>query len=330
MGIKKFYELFEGEEKKLDDFKGKTIVIDGTALIYSAVGAFNANHLTDADGNVTSHIVVVFNTMLAFIKSSITTIWVFDYYKSKYEEIMPTAKAETIAATAATAKAEEPIDLKREEKDRREEVKTFSVTYTQIDECIQLLILFGCKVTIAPQGIEAECLCAVISNDLGGCVYSPDSDSLLFGAKQLIRRDKQKKTQSYLTYSLNALLTKHEISQEQLIQIGIAMGSDFAEKSPKIGVKTVIPAIKAGKIVFSDRQKQAIALFTAQCDVTNVKFTNNNANYRGLVDFLVTKQFTRQNVLKKLFTNLPPELISKDERKLLSAENKINLLDTAK
>jgi hypothetical protein len=112
----------------------------------------------------------------------------------------------------------------------------------------------------APAGFEAEQLAAYLTNNhLHGikadAVLTPDPDCLLFGARMMIKNDKQK----FYKYQLASILHDNKISHDDLIKIGVILGCDFADKTPGVGPGTVLK--KQAAISLTDRQISAVAYF---------------------------------------------------------------------
>ncbi len=141
-----------------------------------------------------------------------------------------------------------------------------------IGDMLFVLHCLGVPHVIAPEQIEAEQFAAALTictHHKYDYVVSPDSDSLLFGARHLVKRDKKK---MYL-YDLGALLTKYKLTQSELTKVSVALGSDFAPKTKGIGAKTVLK--KIASIELSDAQKAAMAIFTKRLTLDEI----NNAEW---------------------------------------------------
>ena len=91
----------------------------------------------------------------------------------------------------------------------------------------------------APKNFEAEHIAACLNQkNIVDAVLTNDSDTLLFGAKQIIKISKIKKKKIFLLYSLNNISTKYKIDLNDLIKVGLCLGTDFNKKGVKgIGIK---------------------------------------------------------------------------------------------
>jgi flap endonuclease-1 len=173
----------------------------------------------------------------------------------------------------------------------------------------------------SPAGFEAEQICALatkndnILNTKIDYVFTTDVDTLLFGAKKLIKRDTRKK--KLFLYDLKNILTDNELTQDDLIKIGLILGTDFANKTPRVGPKTVLKKFRY--IELTTNQKDAIELIfkkeLSKSDINNIIIHNVNnkpftdkKKYEDLLFWLETKNYNRERINKqfskqKLFQN---------------------------
>ncbi len=162
-----------------------------------------------------------------------------------------------------------------------------------------------------PCGFDAEQIAAFATNinifdKLMDYVFTSDADCLLFGAKQLIKRDIKKK--KFFLYNLQNILKEHNLDQKDLIKIGLILGTDFAPKSAGIGPKTVLKKYK--KIELTEQQLNAYnqnfmrtlteeELKTLKNSIHNVDSTpfSNKEKFTQLLDWLeLVKKFNRSRI----------------------------------
>ena len=170
-----------------------------------------------------------------------------------------------------------------------------------------------------PAGFDAEQIAAIATNTpifkedqidkKMDCVLTPDADCLLFGAKQLIKRDIRKK--KLFKYNLSDLLKNYELTQSNLIKVGIILGTDFSPKTPRIGPKTVLK--KYNDIELSKEQQDAFDKnFMREItndEIKSIKTSINNADkksfsdkkkYEDLLTWLeLVKNFNRARIEKQ-------------------------------
>lgn len=289
MGVKKFTRVFScDKEITFKELKGKTIAVDALVEIYRAMLGMTPNkRLTDATGNPTSHINIIFSLILNLHKSEINQIWVFDNIRSKDYEKNKDKIKELEIRQKKRKKAQERIDIleknldinneqdleqflseeikegekneKQEEKEESKEEKIkkinmlkkriFSIKSWMIDDIKFMLDKMNISWIDAPHGYEGEHLAAYLTkHGIADAVLSSDTDTLVFGAKQLIKRDTKKSTKNkkmFLLYTLSELFKTYKIDQDSLIKVSLCLGTDFNPNGIKlIGEKTVLKKYK--------------------------------------------------------------------------------------
>jgi len=123
----------------------------------------------------------------------------------------------------------------QQKKDRRD---ADEVTQAMIQECQQLLTLFGLPYITAPMEAEAQCA-ELVKLGLVDGIVTDDSDVFLFGGTRVYRymfNDKQV-VQCYLTTDLEK---DFSLDQHRLIAAALLLGSDYTEGIPGVGPVTAI------------------------------------------------------------------------------------------
>jgi len=196
-----------------------------------------------------------------------------------------------------------------------------------IQESKELLSAMGIFVVQAPGEGEAEAsFLARINNDLFG-VVSQDYDSLLFGAPNLIRNltvSKRRKIHSgYIEVNpeiieLEKVLNALEINLDQLICLGILVGTDYNPKGiPMIGQKKALDIVKRHKqpvLIFKSVEEKIMALpkedkfdwqeifeLFHKPNVSNQEITFPKINEKKIKEILVQKHnFSLDRIEKQL------------------------------
>lgn len=305
MGIQNFTKVFAPKKEiKYKELTGKHIAIDASVEVYrAALGMSVSNGLTDANGNPTSHINTILLGVILKLKSfGVNQYWVFDYSDAENTTYHnPLKKMELEKRIAQKKRAKDRLDQLKSELDQIEifssdededetitdkknkqdiinkkkkietqEKAAFTMQKFYMDDVIFMLDCLEVPWIQSPPGFDAEQLCAISTNDdrIFGTkmdyVLTPDVDALLFGANKIIKRDTRKK--KLYEYDLRELLSVNDISLNDLIKIGLILGSDFADKTPGIGPKTVM------------KKYQTIVLSEAQTKAMNEKFTRTITN----------------------------------------------------
>lgn len=344
MGVKGFAKVFSPSAVTLKDLKNQTLAVDASLEIYRAIlGMESVKGLTDTRGRPTLHVSVILANLVAYKAASITTIWVFDFDPEMSSDAHNPLKVKELeerrARRAAANKKIEKLKQAQDGRDAlfsdsdsdsdtdaiapanipREIVKQEKIAFTlqpwMVNDIKLILNFLNVKWVEAPRGVEGECLAARLTHEdvaEADAVLSSDADSLLFGANALIK--KNAKTKKYDRFYLSEVLEAKDISQTQLIKIGIALGTDmYKDKQKKlfyrIGPKSVVSKVKSGALDerFDDPEvKSAIEHFGKTCDVTSLDWHNADEDEYSdinkaalLIDWLVSeKSFNRARVAK--------------------------------
>jgi len=285
-----------GKEVKLQDIKNHRVCVDASGVIYSSILAMQRiNALTDSKGNITAHINTIFNKVLQLNSFGIQQVWVFDSDKPN------------------PVKADE-LKRRREKAYKSKDPKVqFRMNAQHVDDIKTLLTMLGVAWIIAPQGLEAEQYGAWLTKGLSlnsrFCQYmlSNDSDVIAFGGTLLrqvsVRSSTGKTTKTtYFIYEYDMILQEMGITHDELLKIAVIMGTDFNAGTPRIGVKTVVAKMRAGKVSYTDSQKRIMEYY--KTDLTEIITHNdikfNDYDKEGLIVYLVSKDFNKERLEKRL------------------------------
>ena len=236
--------------------RGKKVSIDAYNAIYQFLTAIrqpDGTPLIDSQGKITSHLSGIFYRTINLMENGIIPIYVFD---GKPPELK---SAELQRRKKIKEEAEKKLEKAKEE-GKTTELKKYSQMATRLtnemaDEGKKLLKSMGIPIVEAPSEGEAESA-YINAIGLSFATASQDYDSLLFGAKNLIRnltitgKRKLPNKDIYVEIKperieLEPLLKKLGITREQLIDIAILIGTDYDPSGIKgIGPKTAYRLIK--------------------------------------------------------------------------------------
>ena len=238
----------------LSDLSGKKFAVDAYNTIYqflSSIRQPDGTPLQDFRGNTTGHLAGIFYRNARLLENGIKPIYVFDGKP-------PDFKADVLGERSEKKKEAEAAWKNALEKGMMEDARKYAqatsrLTQEMVAESKELLRLMGIPVIEAPSEGEAQASQMVIEGTADAAA-SQDIDCLLFGAPLLLRnlsiggRRKLPGKQEYIEItpeyiSLEETLAGLNITREQLIWMGILVGTDFDE-----GVKGIGPK-KAHKIV---------------------------------------------------------------------------------
>ncbi len=249
-------KLVSKRKIELAGLANKRIAIDGYNVLYqflSIIRQQDGTPLMDEHGNVTSHLSGLFYRTIELISVGIRPMYVFDGIPSML-------KQKTIHARMKRREdAREAWEAARKEGDIKK-ARQFAQGSTRVDKGIvesakRLLDCMGIYYISAPSEGEAQAsfLCR---NGLVDVVGSQDYDTLLLGAPLVARNitiSGKRKLPGKSIYvnvepeliSLGDTLASMQISREQLIWIGLMLGTDFNDGIKGIGPKTALKIAKS-------------------------------------------------------------------------------------
>lgn len=249
-------DILDYDEVTIDSISNKKIAIDTFNMLYQFLASIrqsDGNPLTDSKGNITSHLKGLFNRCVYFKRNNIKPIFVFDgqppKLKEKERENRQKKKIE------ADKKYKNALELGLAEEAIKYAQGTSKLIPEMVEEAKELITAFGFPIIQAPS--EGEAQAAYFSQD--GTIFacaSQDFDSLLFGAKHLIRnisvlnKRKISGTSTYKQlpvefYDLDKNLKKLMITLDELIIVAILCGTDFNPGGIKgIGPKKALKMVR--------------------------------------------------------------------------------------
>lgn len=252
-------EIIEAKEISWGEMGGKKIAIDAYNALYQFLAVIrqpDGKPLMDSKGRITSHLSGLYYRTINLIERGIRPVYVFDgkppEFKRKELEKREEIKKE------ATRKFLEAKELGLEEKMAKYAKMALYLTKEMVEDAKRLLDAMGIPWVQAPSEGEAQAayMCAK------GSVWasaSQDYDSLLFGSPRLIRnltisgKRKIPRKDIYVEIKpeiieLQKVLERLNITREQLILIGILVGTDYNPGGIKgIGPKTALEYVKRYK-----------------------------------------------------------------------------------
>jgi flap endonuclease-1 len=254
MGVK-LGSLFPSEQISFKDLHDRIIVIDAYNVLHQFLATIrqrDGTALKNADGKITSHLSGLFYRTANLVQNKIKPVYVFD---GKPHEL----KQETIdernrRRLQAEKDWKEALEKGDTAKARVKAQQTSRVTDEIVAQSKTLLEILGIPYVQAPEEGEAQASYMVRKGDAYG-VGSQDFDCLLIGSPILIRnltsasKRKLPGKKAYVKVHperiyLNQTLDKLGISQKQLVDMAILMGTDFNQGIKGIGPKKSLKLIK--------------------------------------------------------------------------------------
>ena len=248
-------DIVPKESSTLEDFKDRVVAIDAYNTIYqflSSIRTYDGSPLTDSQGRPTSHLNGLFSRTAKLIGVGIKPVFVFDGKP-------PALKQKTLEARAARkTKAHEEWQAALEVGDletaKIKAQQTSRLTSEMVQESKALLDALGIPHIQAPSEGESQASYLVQKGEVWAAA-SQDFDSLLFGAPILVRnltfsgRRKLPRQQKYTNIEpeiikLEVTLQNLGITREQLVDVGIIVGTDFNDGVKGLGPKKALKLIR--------------------------------------------------------------------------------------
>jgi len=240
----------------LASLSSKSIAIDAYNALYQFLAIIrqpDGTPLKDRTGRITSHLSGLLYRTSNLVEMGIRVVYVFDGVPPALKEVEIKRRARV--KEEALVKYEKALQEGRVEEARMYAQMTSKLKDYMADDAKRLLKLLGIPWIQAPSEGEAQAAHLAKRGDTDFCA-SQDYDSLLFGAPQLIRnvtisgRRKLPRKNVYIEVvpeivELDKVLGELGITFEQLVDIGILVGTDFNPEGVKgIGPKTALQLIK--------------------------------------------------------------------------------------
>ena len=239
---------------QLSDLSGQRIAVDAFLTAYQFITSLRARgdgkdgtYLRDSKGRPVSHLMGFLDRCAALVEAGIDPVFVFDGrpHELKFETLADRKERRQNAVDKWEA-AIEAEDWKAADKLGAQVV---SYTPEMVQETQEMLNLLGIAWIEAP--MEAEGAASVwCRQGMVNGVASQDWDVLLYGSPVMIRNLTSHGTKKFgrvITaemIELSELLEEHDITHEQLVDLGIMVGTDFHPGIRGIGPKTGLKLIK--------------------------------------------------------------------------------------
>ena len=317
----------------LKNYIGQTFALDASMAMYQFListqqikGGFSIADLRDTEGNLTGHLLGLYNRSIMLMENGIRPCWVFDG-KPPDAKIFVLRKRKERKENAEREKSEA-----KDEGDMEAALKfanqTVKIDKKMTDDAKKLIKLLGLPVIEAPS--EAEATCAILAkNKLVDCAATEDMDTLCFGCPILIR-DLSNKEANITEIKLEEVLKGLDINMEKFIDLCILCGCDYCPRIDNVGSikaynlikehETIENVIKYADIYNKDEShkkkltynkeeftyNEARKLFKEPevIQIKDLKIEWGKPNVEGLKEFLVKeKNFSEgriENAMKRL------------------------------
>ena len=309
---------------KLEDLGGRSIAIDAYNALYQFLAIIrqpDGTPLKDRSGRVTSHLSGLLYRTSNLVELAIKPAYVFDGAPPALKEVE--IKRRMRVKEEAAVRYERALREGKPEEARVYAQATSHLKNYMAEDSKKLLDLMGVPWIQAPSEGEAQAAHLAKRRDADYCA-SQDYDSLLFGAPRFVRnitisgRRKLPSKNIYIDVipeivELQQVLDDCGITHEQLVDVGILIGTDFNPDGIKgLGPKTALKMIKQ----YGSLEKAVVHVENAEFPVEpqrireiflhpkvtdNYKLEWRDPNVEGVVDFMCRgRDFSEDRVRRAL------------------------------
>ena len=317
-------DLTQHKKIELTNISGKAIAIDAYNTLYqflSRIRGVNGTPLKDRSGRITSHLSGLLYRTSNLVEAGIKPVFVFDGIPPILKEME--IKRRKHAKKVALAKYKKALKEGKKEDAKKYAQATSQLEKYMVEGAKHLLTLMSIPWIQAPSEGEAQAAHMTIKNDVWATA-SQDYDALLFGTPKLIRnlsitgRRKLPRKKVYVEVrpeliELDQVLTKLNITRQQLIAIAILIGTDFNPDGIKgIGPKKALQLVKKHsnlqniianleQVKFQTDPKIIEQIFLKPKVTNDYRLNWKKPDIDGVLDFLCDEHdFSRNRVQKAL------------------------------
>ena len=285
----------------LKTYTGQIFSLDASLSMYQFListqqikSGFSIADLRDSEGNLTGHLLGIFNRTIMLMENGIRPVWVFDGKPPEAKKNV-LKKRKEIKENAEKEKSEA-----KDEGDMEKALKfanqTIRIDKKMVEDAKKLIKLLGIPVIEAPS--EAEATCSIMAKDkICYCACTEDMDTLCFGCPILIR-DLSNKDDNVIQIELDLVLKGLNLNMDEFIDLCILCGCDYSSRIEGIG------AINAYKLIKEHKNIENVLKYAE-------KYNKDNSHKKKMVYDLETFNY---ELARKLFKE--PEVVNTKEIKL--------------
>lgn len=302
MGIKNFYNFLNKfapksiEIQNIQYYKNSVIGIDFNLMLYKLILSIRKNGYDIINnGIIVTHIYALLLKLRKFRKYNINAVFVLD---GKPPQIKYRILNER---NTMRKKMYNKYKYSTSDQDKKKYFYAKSdITEKEFEECIELIHIFGYNVIHSPGEADAQ-LAFLSKKNLIDYVASDDSDILLFGAHNILKGFNVVEKKNIYQINLSQIKEELDCTQNDLIKLGILLGSDYCNNS-NISINKAYKIMK--NMDYSDVERecsQAINYFKhPDVDTNFKKFKMYAVDKHELVSFLNDYSFKQESIDKIL------------------------------
>lgn len=313
------------EEVEFSYLQNKKIAIDAYNVLYqflSIIRTRKGRPLKDSSGRVTSHLSGLFYRTANLIEMGLDLVYVFDGEPPdlKREEVEERSRRRK----ESREKYKESLEKGELEEARKMAKRSARLEDYMVEDSIELLSVMGVPVVRAPSEGEAQASFMAKRGDVWA-VGSQDYDSILFGAPVVVRNITLTGRQMYPSKGMSVklkpevirhdeVLSELEIASDQLIDLGILVGTDYNDGVKGIGPVRALELVKEhGRIEEMEEVKGGLdlelvgairRLFRDPQVTESYSTERERLDSAGVIDFLCTQRDFSTNRVEKVLDEL--------------------------
>lgn len=282
-------EIIQRRRISLDDLSEKMLAVDGYNALYQFLAVIRGEKgepLMDRQRRITSHLSGLFYRNINLLEKGIKLVYVLDGEPPELKEAEIERRKRI--KKEAIVMYEESIRMGKMDEARKYAQMTSQLKDMMVEDAKRLLNYMGIAWVQAPSEGEAQAAHMAEKGHVWAAV-SQDHDSLLFGAPRLVRnlnisgRRKLPGKDKYVEVEpeqidLNQVITDLGITREQLVDVGVLIGTDF---NPD-GLKGIGP-VKALKLIMKYKRLE---------DIPELRDQLKSVDYQSIRDIFLKPNVT--------------------------------------
>lgn len=289
--------LFRYEKITFDSLQNRVMALDAHNILYqflSSIRQKDGTPLKNSRGEITSHLSGLFHRTANMVEAKIRPVYIFDGkpHPLKAKTLEERRKRKELAQL----EWEQALEAGDLDKAKTKAQQTSRLTDEMIEQSKTLLDALGIPYVQAPGEGESQA-CFMVKKDDAYAVGSQDYDCLIVGSPLLVRnltssgRRKLPGKEAYAKVSptqirLEPNLKSLEITQEQLVDMAILIGTDYNDGVKGIGPKKSLKLIKEHKKiekVLSTIESEDLPSLTEVKEIRKIFLTPNVTDKYQLV-----------------------------------------------
>lgn len=309
MGIKNLMQIIKKyaptslKLTKITDYQNKIIAIDANLMIYKMIFAIRMNgYDLIYDGIIVTHLYTLLQKIKGFIKYNITPVFVFDGVPPQIKE--GTLKQRKEFFNFMQQKYYKAVT--QDEKKKYYFTKS-DITLDEINECMELIRLFNYTIIESPEEADSQMADLIIKKKVD-YIATDDMDILIFGGSVILKNFTVSDKKKIQEINLSTFKKETQLSQSQLIDLGILLGCDYCPTIKGVGTigsyKLIQKYGSLENIIQNEKMKLSYDYRKAQqyfknspiLDSKKIQINKLKVNHKQLKTFLLKYKFKEEYI----------------------------------